>query len=300
MLEGLLRADFAVTGTWPIRSERSVRSVAIGTNALASSIVLVCRPRPEDAPSASRSEYLEELAAEMASALPKIAFGQDEPTLGANQAPLVAPVDLAQATIGPGMAVYSKYSQVVRQDGRPVTVREALQDINNAIASYRAERVSSFDRETRFCLTWYEQHGYAEGLYGDADGLARAFNVGPDKLARDGLIEASRGRVRVEPPSGYPTGVAGLADRPFRGSAWEACLRLAVTLDKEGENGSAALARELGEGPSARARELAVWLYTIADQRKRTSDAYLFNALEVSWAAIQARLAEPVQGELGA
>jgi putative DNA methylase len=275
MLSGLIGAGFQITATWPMRTERGVRSNALGANALASSIVLACRPRPLDAPVATRAEFLRELAEAMRAVLPVLASGQ------------VAPVDLAQASIGPGMAVYSKYRQVVRQDGRPVTVREALADINNAIASYRSERVSVFDGETRFCIDWYSQYGWAEGQYGDADNLARAYNVGPNAMERDGLLDAARGRVRLERPSAYPVGVAGLGERAFHGSAWEACLRLAVTLQQEGEAGAAALVRELGEGVAARARELAVWLYTIADGKKRTEDAFLFNALDASWAGIQ-------------
>lgn len=247
--------------------------------------MLVCRPRPEDAPSASRAEFLEELGAKMREALPLLASGQ------------VAPVDLAQASIGPGMAIYSKYKEVVRQDGRRVTVRDALADINAAIASYRSERVSAFDGHTRFCSDWYTQHGYATGIYDDADTLARAFDVGPNAMQRDGLIVAERGDVRLVRPKEYPAGTAGLAERDFSGSTWDACLRLAATLESEGEPGAAALVRQLGEGPATRARELAVWLYTIADTKKRTQDAYLFNALDASWAGIQAQVAKQNEGQ---
>ena len=300
MLQGLLAAGFQITGTWPVRSELSNRMVGSGTNALASSIVLVCRPRPENAPSASRVEFLEELAAAMRQELPVLASGK------------VAPVDLAQASIGPGMAVYSKYAQVIRQDGRSVTVREALADINNAIASYRAERVSSFDRVTRFCVDWYAQNGWADGKYGEADVLARAYNVGPNAMERDGLVELGPGKVRLEPPDSYavrgkrveegesrrgePEATSSFL-RPLSSSSWEACLRLAQTLAKEGEAATAALARELGEGVSARARELAVWLYTIADQKKRADDAFLFNTLDASWSAIQEHIARMNEGQ---
>jgi putative DNA methylase len=201
MLEGLLQAGFAVCGTWPMRSEQRQRLRAYEANTLASSIVLVCRPRSGSALSVSRGEFLEELGIAMRGALPLLSSGR------------VAPVDLAQASIGPGMAVYSKYDAVIRQDGRKVSVREALQDINNAIAAYRSERVSSFGGETRFCMDWYQQYGYAEGAYGDADNLARDYNVGPEAMQRDGLLTAARGRVSLERPATYPVGVAGL-DRP--------------------------------------------------------------------------------------
>jgi putative DNA methylase len=285
MLTALVDAGFTVLGSWPLRTTKKARAVARDTNALASAIVLVCRARPHDAPTASRADFLEHLASAMRQALPVLASGQ------------VAPVDFAQAAIGPGMAAYSRYAAVVRQDGRRVSVREALVDINNAIASYRTERVSSFDGETRFCIDWYSQYGWTDATYGDADTLARAYNVGPEAMERDGLLDAARGRVRLEPLTSYPVGIAGLAQRDFGGSAWEACLRLAQTLGQDGERGTAALVRELGEGAAARARELAVWLYTIADQKKRTDDAFAFNALDASWPAIQEQVAKQGEGE---
>jgi putative DNA methylase len=288
MLSGLIGAGFQITATWPMRTERGVRSNALGANALASSIVLACRPRPLDAPVATRAEFLRELAEAMRAALPVLTSGQ------------VAPVDLAQAAIGPGMAVFSRYRQVLRQDGRPVTVREALADINDAIAAYRAERMTAFDGETRFCLDWYTQYGWADGPYGDADVLARAYNVAPGTMERDGLLAAERGRVRLLAPAGYPVGVPDQAGgRPFGGSAWEACLRLAVTLQQAGEAETAALALALGEGVANRARELAVWLYITADGKRRTEDAYLFNALDASWAAIQEQMARQSEGRQG-
>jgi putative DNA methylase len=284
MLNGMFDSGLQIAGTWPMRTERPSRTRDVGSNALASSIVIVCRPRPIDAPSASRSEFLEELGKAMRDELPILASGQ------------VAPVDLAQASIGPGMAVYSKYRQVFRQDGRPVSVREALIDINNAIAAYRTERVSSFDSVTRFCIDWYAQYGWTEGRYGEADTLSRAYAVGPNAMERDGLLDAERGRVRLEPPGSYPVGVAELGERDFRGSAWEACLRLARTLRDGGETAAALLVRELGEGAAVHARELAVWLYTIADARKRAEDAFLFNALDASWIGIQEQVSRQAEG----
>jgi putative DNA methylase len=284
MLSGLIGAGFQITATWPMRTEL-VTNLKKNVSALASSIVLACRPRPLDAPVATRAEFLRELAEAMRAALPVLASGQ------------VAPVDLAQAAIGPGMAVFSRYRQVLRQDGRPVTVREALADINDAIAAYRAERMTAFDGETRFCLDWYTQYGWADGPYGDADVLARAYNVAPGAMERDGLLAAERGRVRLLAPAGYPVGVPDQAgERPFGGSAWEACLRLAVTLRQAGEAETAALALALGEGVANRARELAVWLYITADRKRRAEDAYLFNALDASWAAIQEQMARQSEG----
>ncbi|MBI5949979.1 MAG: DUF1156 domain-containing protein [Chloroflexi bacterium] len=281
-LTAVMAAGFVIDGTWPIRTERPT-GVKTGTNVLASSIVLVCRPRPTTAPTATRSEFLQELSLAMREALPVMTNGQ------------IAPVDLAQASIGPGMAVYSKYSQVLRQDGKPVSVREALQDINNAISAYRTERTSSFDPKTRFCIDLYDQFGFAQAEFDNATVLARAQAVGVDTLENEHLLVAERGKAWLVPLKSYPVGIAGL-ERRFAGSAWEACMRLAATLQEEGESAAAALARELGEGVCARARELAVWLYTIADARKRSQDALAFNALDASWPEIQRLLASADRG----
>lgn len=283
-LEAVFRAGFQLGGTWPARTELANRMVGTSTNALASSIVLSCWPRPADAPTATRAEFLHELSKAMREALPLITNGQ------------IAPVDLAQAAIGPGMAVYSKYSQVLRQDGKPVTVREALQDINNAIATYRTERTSSFDPKTRFCIDFYDQFGFNQAEFDNATILARAQAIGVDTLEKDHMLVAERGKAWLVPLQSYPVGVSGL-ERQFGGSAWEACMRLAATLQEEGEAATAALARELGEGVCARARELAVWLYTIADKHKRSQDAIAFNALDASWPEIQRFIASMNQGQ---
>ena len=282
----MIQAGFGITGTWPMRTEGTGRIVAKGTNALASSIVLVCRSRPTDAPVATRTEFLQELAISMREALPAIALGG------------IAPVDLAQASIGPGMAVYSKYQQVLRQDGKPVSVREALQDINNAISAYRTERTSSFDQRTRFCIDFYDQFGFAEAEFDNATVLARAQGTGVDTLQNEHLLIAERGKAWLVGLKNSPSGVAGL-ERRFGGSVWEACLRLAVTLEEEGESATASLAHELGEGVCARARELALWLYTIADARKRSQDALAFNALDASWPEVQRRMAVLDRGQQG-
>lgn len=278
LLTALVETGFQVTATWPVRSAQKWRQNAMGSNALASYIVLACRPRPADAPEVSRAVYEAELGQALREALPVLAAGG------------VAPVDLAQASIGPGMAVYSRYAGVLRQDGRRVTVREALRDINKAIADYRNERTGTFDDLTRFCIEFYEQFGFGQAPYGEADTLARAKNVGMNTLEAAHLLETGGGTARLVPLSAYPVGVAGL-ERPFGGSAWEACLRLAVTLHQEGEDETAALARELGEAISERARELAVWLFTLAESKKRTQDAVAFNALDVAWPEIRAKAA---------
>lgn len=285
-LAAVIRAGFAITGTWPLRTEGDNRQMGIQANALASSIVLVCRPRASDAHSATRTEFLQELSLAMRDALPALLSGD------------IGAVDLSQAAIGPGMAVYSKYSGVMRQDGKSVTVREALLDIKGAVDGYRRERSSSFDQKTRFCLDFYDQFGFAETPFGAADDLSRSNNTGVNVLEADHLVEAQRGKAWLVPMNSYPAGIAGL-DRRFGGSAWEACMRLATTLEEEGEAATAVLARELGEGVCARARELAVWLYTIAESRRRTQDALAFNALDASWPEIQRLSASMDRGQQG-
>jgi putative DNA methylase len=162
MLEGLIQGGFSINGTWPIRTERSVRSLAIDTNALASSIVLVCRPRLETAPSATRRQFVTALKRELPDALQKLQQGN------------IAPVDLAQASIGPGMAIYSRYNKVLESDGTPMRVRTALQLINQMLDEYLAEQESEFDAETKFALIWFEQYTFKDGLFGEAETLSKA------------------------------------------------------------------------------------------------------------------------------
>ncbi len=159
MLEGLVNTGFAITGTWPMRTERSARSRGIGSNALASSVVLVCRPRSKSAPLATRREFLSALNSDLPDALKKLQHGN------------IAPVDLAQAAIGPGMAVFSRYTKVIESDGSPMRVRTALQLINQALDEVLAEQESEYDADTRWALAWFEQFGINEGPYGTAETL---------------------------------------------------------------------------------------------------------------------------------
>jgi adenine-specific DNA methylase len=185
MLTSLIAAGFSIVGTWPIRTERSARSGAIGTNALASSIVLVCRPRPADAPTISRRAFLDDLRREL------------PPALAAMQSGNIAPVDLAQASIGPGMAIYSRYSKVLEADGSPMRVRAALGLINQALDEYLAEQDGDIDADTRFAVAWFEQFGFGEGEFGAADVLARAKNTSVAGVEAAGLVVSGRGRVRL-------------------------------------------------------------------------------------------------------
>jgi len=289
MLEGLLRSGFQLVGTWPMRTEL-VKALKASINALASSIVLVCRPRPADAPIATRREFLAALRQDLPPALRVLTgHGSTHP---------VSPVDLAQAVIGPGMAVFSSYSRVLEADGSPMSVRTALQLINRAIEDYFTEQEGELDPDSQFCARWFEQHGLSEGPFGDAETLAKAKNVAVDALKRLGLLDAKAGKVRIAPRSGY-SAEFDPAQRP-RLTIWEACQRLVATLQDEGEADTARLARRLG-GLAERARDLAYRLYSICDRKGWAEEAFGYNALVASWPEIQkqaAALAEETQAPL--
>ena len=287
MLTAVVNAGFQIVGTWPVRTERSGRSRQVGANALASSVVLVCRPRPEDAPTASRRDFLNSLEAELPTAL-------DHLTREGH----IAPVDLAQAAIGPGMQVYSRYSRVETISGDQVTVREALAAINQAIANYDERQEGELDPPTRFCLDWIKQCGFAEGSYGDAQTLAVAKNVAIEDELRDahGLVTAQGGSVQLQPPNYFS------ADRmpsPGRMTAWEGCFRMAWNLDHEDGSiqGAADIARRMGSDAESVER-LARILYNHFDRIRDSRRAVLFNNLVTSWDDIQTEMSKPPQGQM--
>jgi putative DNA methylase len=270
-LEAVIQAGFAVTGTWPMRTERGARSNSIDTNALASSIVLVCRPRPADAPIATRREFLAALKAELPAALAVLQHAN------------IAPVDLAQAAIGPGMAIYTRYARVVDAQGNPVRVREALAQINQVLDEVLAEQEGDFDADTRWALAWFEQYGFAEGEYGVAETLSKAKNTSVEGLVAAGMVEAKRGKVRLLAPAELPATWDPAGDS--RVTHWEAVHHLIRVLDTAGEQAAAALAAKLGSRADV-ARELAYRLYTICERNKRPDEAFAYNALVQSWGEI--------------
>jgi putative DNA methylase len=277
MLEGLIKAGFAVTGTWPMRSERTARSVAIGTNALVSSIVLVCRPRPESAPLATRREFIAALKKELPDALKALQHGN------------IAPVDLAQAAIGPGMAVFTRYAKVLEADGTPMSVRTALQIINQELDAYLAAQEGEMDSDTRFCLAWFEQYGMNEGPFGEADVLARAKNTSVQGLADAGVLSARAGKVRLLKRTEYDKDWDPAQDR--RLTVWECTQHLILQLNTKGEEGAALLCSRLGGDRSEDARALAYRLYSICERKGWTGEALAYNSLVVSWPAIQEKAA---------
>jgi len=270
-LDAVIRSGFAISGTWPMRTENSSRMIGQGTNALASSIVLVCRPRPADAPTATRREFVQALKAELPAALAEL------------QRANIAPVDLAQAAIGPGMAVYTRYARVLDAEGRPVSVREALALINATLDEALAEQEGDFDADTRWAIAWFEQHGFGEGEFGVAETLSKAKNTSVAGLAEAGLLESKRGKVRLLKPAEMPVDWNPATD--LRLTAWEVVHHLIRALEAGGESGAATLVGKLG-AKAETARELAYRLYTLCERKKRAAEALSYNALVQSWPEI--------------
>jgi putative DNA methylase len=288
MLEGLIQSQFTIDGTWPIRTERTARSISIGTNALASSIVLVCRPRPTNAAKITRRQFLTELKRELPQALKTLQQGN------------VAPVDLAQASIGPGMAVFSQYAAVLENDGTPMRVRTALQLINQILDEFLTEQEGEFDGDTRWALTWFEQHQFDLGQYGDAETLSKAKNTSVQGLVDAGILEAKGGKVRLLKRSELESDWN--PDRDGRTPDWEIGQHLIHTLDQQGEMGAAQLLAKLG-GRGEMARDLAYRLYSLCDRKGWTQEAIAYNSLVISWPEISrlasdVRQSEPIQPSL--
>jgi putative DNA methylase len=275
MLNGLIEAGLTVTATWPMRTERSARSIGIGTNALASSIVLACRPREATAEATTRRGFLQALKDELPTALREMQQGS------------LAPVDLAQAAIGPGMAVFTRYRTVVEADGSAMTVRTALALINQVLDEVLSEQEGDFDADTRFCVKWFSQFGWDEAESGTADTLSRATNTSVAGLDRGGIFRARAGRARLVPPEEMSTAWNPLADD--RVSVWEVVVRLARALDTGGAEEAARLMAGAGQRVNLdTAKELAYLLYSICEKHRWTQTALLFNGLGTSWSDLSA------------
>ncbi len=285
-LEAVLSAGFAICGTWPMRTEL-IGNLKKTVNALASSIVLVCRKRPEDAPSISRREFLRELNDVLPTAF-------DEMTRGGVNSP-VAPVDLSQAIIGPGMAVFSKYKSVLEADGSPMSVKNALRIINRFFGGE-----DDFDNDTMFCLSWFESNGWAAGKFGDADVLARAKGTSAAGLAEAGVVASGGGEVRLLRWQDMPEGWNPLHDK--RKPVWESLHQLIRSLNLHGEGPTGKLLALCGTQSGA-IRSLAYRLYTLCERKGWAEDARAYNELVVAWpnieqASIQAPVREQEQGSL--
>ncbi len=274
-LEAVIKAGFAVTGTWPMRTELGNRMVGRGANALASSIVLVCRRRPADAPRATRRNLRDELEAELPAALVHL------------QRANIAPVDLAQAAIGPGMAIFTRYANVFHPAGERVTVREALTFINRTLDEILTAQEGEFDADSLWALTWFDQHGFDAGEFGSAETLATAKNTSVRGMAQAGILHAQAGRVRLLRPQELPDDWDPTADD--RLSTWEVVHHLVRVLRQGGEMGAAAMLHRLGNAAGG-ARELCYRLYTLCERKQRAAEALDYNGLVQSWPEI-ARLA---------
>ena len=285
-LQAVIVAGFAIHGTWPMRTEREGRSIGIGSNALASSIILVCRRRPDDAPSISRKDFLRELKDTSKEALEAMLGGEG------NASP-IAPVDLAQAAIGPGMAVYSQYAAVLEANGEPMSVHSALQLINKQVDETLGGE--NFDTDTNFCLGWFQDVGWSAGDYGTANTLAQAKATSVEGARDAGVLTASGGKVKLLKPIDYPTDWDPQADN--RTPVWEALHQLIRALTQGGESAAGALLARMPER-SADIRRLAFWLYTLCERKGWADDARGYNELVTAWYAIET--ASQDAGELNA
>jgi len=283
-LEAVNRGGLQLSGTWPMRTEWGSRMRGSESNALASSIVLVCRKKPTNARSISRREFLRELNQVLPDALDEMTKGS-----GTDRSP-VAPVDLSQAIIGPGMAVYSKYAAVLEADGTPMSVRTALQLINRFLAE------DDFDRDTQFCLYWFEQNGWGEGPFGSADILARAKGTSVDGVREAGVVKSGGGVVRLLKWSEYAQNWDPKTDT--RNPIWETLHHLIRALKQEGETGAGKLLSSV-KAQSEAARQLAYRLYTLCERQGWAEDARGYNELITSWTGIEVASAEhPTEKQL--
>ncbi len=274
MLGAIVNAGFAITGTWPMRTEMANRSIASGTNALASSIVLVCRKRGPDAPRITRRNLVNTLRRELRPALKKL------------QESNIAPVDLAQSAIGPGMGVFSRYAQVLDADGTPMSVRSALRIINEEIDLYFNEQVGDMDSASRFCVDLYMQNAFNDIKYGEAEILATAKSTSIPMMASHGVLYAKAGIVHLIDRTEMTEKVDSNEQ-----CIWMLTQQLTYAMAKGGIEACAKILADIFGSNGERAKDLAYRLYTIAERKNWTNEAYAYNALVVAWPDIQARAA---------
>lgn len=272
-LSGLLDAGLMVVATWPVRTTTDTRMRGFESNALASAIYVVCRARPADASSTTRGDFRRMLRKELPDALKKLQQGN------------IAPVDVAQASIGPGMAIFSRHKQVLEADGSPMTVRGALQLINEVLDEYLASGEGDFDADTRFAITWYEQHGWSAGPFGEAETLAKARNVSVSGVVEAGICHSGAGKVRIlKRPEMRPLDYDPAADE--RPTIWEFTQHMIRVLEAEGEEAAARLLKKLGSASDA-TRELAYRLYNTCERKKWAEDARSYNGLILAWPELE-------------
>ena len=266
-LAAVIDSGLAINGTWPMRSEQANRMVGMGANALASSIVLVCRPISPNAPTATRKDFISALKGELPVALAYLQAGN------------IAPVDLAQAAIGPGMAIYTRYKKVIGSDGAALTVRDALTLVNQVLDEQLSEQEGNWDSDTRWAARWFDQFAFSSGDFGQAELLATAKNTSVKGIVDAGVALSSAGKVRLFKPEELPQDWAPESDT--RLTVWEMLHHL-IRLQKQGEEQASAMLARLGDKADA-AKELAYRLYGICERKKRSAEGQLYNDLIVVW-----------------
>ncbi|MDR2504348.1 MAG: DUF1156 domain-containing protein [Deltaproteobacteria bacterium] len=269
LLAALLGSGFQITATWPVRASQKWRMRSMGSNALASYIVLACRVRPDDAPQCTRRDFLTALKKELPPALATLQQGN------------IAPVDLAQTAIGPGMAVFSRYAKVVESSGKSMTVRTALALINQILGEVQAEQEAEYDADTRWALAWFEQYGFEAGEFGEAETLSRAKNTTINGLVEAGIVAAGGGKVRLLKREELPEDWNQAADK--RRTVWEAAQHLIRALDQHGETGAGPLLHKMNDSLGEMARELAYRLHKICESNGWSAEAQAYNGLVIVW-----------------
>lgn len=268
-IQSIVEAGYAVVGTWPLRTEKPGRMIAVGTNALANSVVLVCRKRDIAAEAITRAEFIRALKRELPPAISEL------------QAVSIAPADMPQSAIGPGMGVFSRYGAVLESDDTPMTVKAALQLINRELDEYLGGIQGEFDPDTRFAITWFEQNGLKAGDYGTANSIAQARGVSVESVRHAGIVEGQAGKVRILSRDELDENWDPAADGHL--TVWEACQHLVRVLENEGEASAAMLLKKLGSEMAEAVKDLAYCLYGICEKRSDAKEATSYNALIAVW-----------------
>ncbi|UEM04724.1 DUF1156 domain-containing protein [Skermanella rosea] len=285
-LEGVLNSGLSVVATWPVRTERATRSVGIGTNALASSVLLVCRPRIKNAGVITRAEFIRTLKREL------------RPALSHLQAASITPADMPQSSIGPGMGIFSRYEAVIESDDKPMTVKSALQLINHELDDFIGGFQGEFDPETRFTITWFEQNGMNSGEYGNANSIAQARGISVESVKHAEIVESAAGKVRILQREELYSDWSPLSDPHL--TVWECCQHVIRRLECDGEHAAAMLLKQVGPEMGDAIKDLAYCLYDISsNKRKDAKEATSYNSLIAVWTELtrQAAAIHDVSGD---
>ena len=283
-LQAVIEAGYSVVGTWPMRTEMANRMIASGTNALANSVVLVCRKREIQATEVTRAEFIRALKQELPSAIHEL------------QKANITPVDMPQASIGPGIGIFSRYKTVLESDDSPMTVKTALQLINRELDEFLTEQEGEFDADTRFAVTWFEQNGLKAGSFGDADNLARARGLSVDSVKHAGIVESAAGKVRLLTREELDEDWSPANDRHL--TVWECTQYLIRALQDKGEYAAAVLLKQISADKADGARDLAYRLFDICDKQGRAKEASAYNALIAVWPDLTAQAANVTDADL--